>query len=158
MPIAHAYDELDTSLGVISFAVDRAGRLKRLDFGRATAPCSPTLPELRRVSDQLVEYFAGSRTAFDIELAPDGTPFQLEVWRALSMIPFGRTASYAEIARRVGKPGAARAVGQANGANPIPIVIPCHRVIAADGTLGGFSSGLGIKRKLLALERISLAA
>ncbi|MGH8218707.1 MAG: methylated-DNA--[protein]-cysteine S-methyltransferase [Steroidobacteraceae bacterium] len=102
---------------------------------------------------QLEEYFAGQRQSFDLPLAPEGTDFQRTVWQALTRIPYGETISYGELARRIGKPQASRAVGLANGANPLPIVIPCHRVIGADGSLTGFGGGLDIKRKLLALER-----
>ncbi|MEO8097802.1 MAG: methylated-DNA--[protein]-cysteine S-methyltransferase [Acidobacteriota bacterium] len=101
---------------------------------------------------QLREYFDGRRTHFDLPLAPVGTPFQRSVWKRLEEIPYGETISYAELARRVGNPKAARAVGSANGKNPLPIVIPCHRVIAADGTLGGFGGGLPTKTTLLSLE------
>jgi methylated-DNA-[protein]-cysteine S-methyltransferase len=106
---------------------------------------------------QLREYFAGRRTQFDLPLAPEGTAFQRAVWRCLEEIPYGKTISYAELARRVGNPKAARAVGSANGKNHLPIVIPCHRVIAADGTLGGFGGGLPTKTHLLDLERAVLA-
>ena len=102
---------------------------------------------------QLAEYFAGRRTRFDLPLAPQGTEFQRAVWKALIRIPYGETLSYGELARRIGKPNASRAVGLANGANPLPIVVPCHRVIGADGSLTGFGGGLDIKRRLLALER-----
>lgn len=155
---AQYHAELGTRLGTISFAVDQAGRLVELSFGPRAAGEQGGSPHCRRVRDELAEYFAGSRTVFDLDLAPAGTPFQRRVWNALTEIPYGQTLSYGEIARRIGLPGAARAVGQANGANPIPIVIPCHRVIAADGTIGGFSSGLEIKRQLLSIERIRLAA
>ena len=101
---------------------------------------------------QLGEYFAGERHRFDLPLAPRGTDFQRRVWRALTEIPYGRTISYGELARRIGNPSASRAVGLANGANPLPIIVPCHRVIGADGSLTGFGGGLPIKRKLLALE------
>jgi methylated-DNA-[protein]-cysteine S-methyltransferase len=109
---------------------------------------------------QLRQYFAGRRTEFDLPLAPQGTQFQLAVWRELRKIPFGQTISYGELARRIGKPKAFRAVGSANGANQIPIVIPCHRVIAAGGKLGGFGGGLPVKEALLNLEgaRVSAAA
>ena len=102
---------------------------------------------------QLREYFAGGRTGFDLALAPKGTEFQRAVWRQLQEIPYGETISYGELARRVGNPNAARAVGSANGANPLPIVIPCHRVIAGDGSIGGFGGGLPTKEILLALEQ-----
>jgi methylated-DNA-[protein]-cysteine S-methyltransferase len=101
---------------------------------------------------QLREYFAGRRTDFDLPLAVEGTPFQRTVWRALQEIPYGETISYGELARRVGNPKASRAAGSANGRNRIPIVIPCHRVIAAGGKLGGFGGGLPVKQALLALE------
>ncbi|MET0581056.1 MAG: methylated-DNA--[protein]-cysteine S-methyltransferase [Pseudoxanthomonas sp.] len=101
---------------------------------------------------QLQEYFAGTRTRFDLPLAPQGTPFQTEVWRTLATIPYGQTISYAQLAQRVGKPTAMRAVGAANGRNPLPIVLPCHRVIGADGSLTGFGGGLPTKRFLLELE------
>ncbi len=102
---------------------------------------------------QLEEYFAGERTSFDIPLAPEGAPFEREVWRALEEIPYGETVSYGEIARRVGQPTAARAVGTANGRNPIAVIVPCHRVIGADGSLTGYGGGLERKRLLLELER-----
>jgi methylated-DNA-[protein]-cysteine S-methyltransferase len=102
---------------------------------------------------QLREYFAGKRTGFDLPLAPKGTEFQRAVWRQLQEIPYGATISYGELARRVGNPKASRAVGSANGANPLPIVIPCHRVIAGDGSMGGFGGGLPTKEILLALEQ-----
>jgi methylated-DNA-[protein]-cysteine S-methyltransferase len=110
------------------------------------------------VRHQLEEYFAGRRTDFDLPLAPRGTPFQRRVWDALLKIPCGETASYAQIAARVGSPRAVRAVGSANGRNPIAIVIPCHRVIASDGSLGGYGGGLPRKEFLLRLERSSTVA
>ena len=107
------------------------------------------LAETRR---QLGDYFSGTRRHFDLPLAPRGTPFQLGVWRALSTIPYGATISYRELAERIGQPSAMRAVGAANGRNPLPIVVPCHRVIGADGSLTGFGGGLPTKRFLLQLE------
>ncbi len=101
---------------------------------------------------QLAEYFAGERKQFDVPLALRGTPFQLEVWRALQRIPYGETRTYADIARAIGRPTATRAVGGANGANPIPIIIPCHRVIGSNGGLTGFGGGIDVKRRLLDLE------
>ena len=106
----------------------------------------------REVVRQLKAYFAGRLQVFDLPLAPQGTEFQIQVWRALGTIPYGRTRSYGEIARHLGRPEASRAVGAANGQNPIPVIIPCHRVIGADGSLTGFGGGLPIKRRLLALE------
>jgi methylated-DNA-[protein]-cysteine S-methyltransferase len=102
---------------------------------------------------QLEEYFAGNRTTFEIPLAAQGAPFEREVWHALEEIPYGETVSYGEIARRVGQPAAARAVGTANGRNPIAVIVPCHRVIGADGTLTGYGGGLERKRLLLELEQ-----
>jgi methylated-DNA-[protein]-cysteine S-methyltransferase len=101
---------------------------------------------------QLEAYFEGERREFDLPLAPEGTPFQREVWEMLRKIPYGETVSYGELARRLERPGSSRAVGAANGRNPIPIVIPCHRVVGADGSLTGFGGGLEVKRRLLALE------
>jgi len=103
---------------------------------------------------QLSDYLEGKRRVFELPLHLEGSEFQKEVWEAISNIPYGRTASYGEIARLIGKPGASRAVGAASGANPIPIVIPCHRVIGANGSLTGFGGGLALKRRLLALEGI----
>ena len=97
-------------------------------------------------------YFAGERQTFDLPLAPRGTEFQQSVWSALQQIPYGETTTYSTIAERIGRPAAVRAVGAANGANPIPIVIPCHRVIGASGSLTGFGGGLDVKRQLLAME------
>lgn len=107
---------------------------------------------LRRARRQLERYFAGRLRDFDLPLAPAGTPFQKRVWKALSNIPYGTTISYGEQARRVGKPSAARAVGHANGRNPIGLIIPCHRVIGADGTLTGYGGGLNRKEWLLRHE------
>ena len=102
---------------------------------------------------QLNEYFAGKRQEFNLAIAPQGTPFQQQVWRELCKIPFGETASYQTIAERMGKPKACRAVGMANGKNPLPIIIPCHRIIGKDGSMTGFGGGLALKRQLLDLER-----
>lgn len=104
------------------------------------------------VSRQLEEYFAGSRTVFDVELAMQGTPFQLRVWEALRDIPFGETESYGELAQRIGQPTGARAVGLANGRNPVSIIVPCHRVIGSTGTLTGYGGGIERKQFLLDLE------
>jgi methylated-DNA-[protein]-cysteine S-methyltransferase len=103
--------------------------------------------------EQLLAYFDGELTEFDLALDMRGTPFQRRVWNALTEIPYGETESYGELARRVGQPGAARAVGMANGHNPIAIIVPCHRVIGADGSLTGYGGGLDRKRTLLRLER-----
>lgn len=109
-------------------------------------------PLLRRAALELKEYFSGRRKSFTVNLCPSGTPFQMAVWAALQTIPYGQTVSYKDIAAQIGKPAAVRAVGGANGKNPIPILIPCHRVVAADGSLGGYALGPEIKRTLLALE------
>lgn len=114
--------------------------------------------QLDDVEQQLREYLAGDRREFSLRLAPRGTEFQLRVWEALREIPYGTTVSYGQLARRLGAPGAARAVGLANGSNPIPVVIPCHRVIGADGSLTGYGGGLERKRLLLALEGGGVAA
>jgi methylated-DNA-[protein]-cysteine S-methyltransferase len=122
------------------------------------APASANTPAPVAVSaavTQLEEYFAGERTEFDLPLELEGTPFQKDVWLALGEIPYGKTISYAELARMVGRPTAFRAVGQANGANPIPIVLPCHRVLASGGRIGGYGGGLAMKRQLLAIEGIT---
>lgn len=110
-------------------------------------------PVLIAAAAQLDEYFAGTRTAFDLPLAPRGTPFQRDVWLALAAIPFAETRSYAEIARAIGRPTATRAVGAANGRNPLSIVAPCHRVMGANGALTGFAGGLETKLFLLDHER-----
>ena len=110
-------------------------------------------PVLVAAEAELKEYFEGKRISFSVKLDPAGTDFQNQVWRALSEIPFGETRSYGEIARRIGNPGAVRAVGAANGRNPLSIIVPCHRVIGASGKLTGFAGGLEIKEQLLSLER-----
>ena len=114
------------------------------------------LAALRKVVHQLRAYFAGELESFDLDLAPEGTPFQQKVWSELLKIPYGETISYGELARRIGNPSASRAVGLANGSNPIPIIIPCHRVIGSNGKLTGYGGGLPIKEKLLALEKRQL--
>lgn len=113
-------------------------------------------PVLVTVATQLREYFAGDRKEFDLPLAPRGTDFQRAVWERLCEIPYGTTITYGELARRVGNPAASRAVGLANGRNPIAIVVPCHRVIGSDGKLTGFAGGMDAKRALLELESATL--
>jgi methylated-DNA-[protein]-cysteine S-methyltransferase len=154
---APSYTWCDSPVGRLLLAGDARG-LTLIGFPSGRRPLGPG-PEWRRdeadFSDavlQLQEYFAGGRRAFALALRPQGTAFQLAVWAALRRIPFGATLSYGELARRIGRPGAARAVGAANGANPLPIVIPCHRVIGADRSLTGFGGGLETKRFLLAHE------
>jgi methylated-DNA-[protein]-cysteine S-methyltransferase len=116
---------------------------------------SPDHPVLLEAARQLDEYFAGQRTGFELPLEMSGTPFQQAVWRELMTIPFGRTGNYAHHARRIGKPDAVRAVGTAIGRNPLSIIVPCHRVIAASGGLAGYAGGLERKRYLLALEGVN---
>jgi methylated-DNA-[protein]-cysteine S-methyltransferase len=111
-------------------------------------------PVLKETASQLDEYFAGERVDFDVRMELDGTDFQQEVWTELTRIPYGETISYGELARRVGRPSAPRAVGQANGRNPIPVIVPCHRVLASNG-IGGYGGGLKVKRELLAVEGIT---
>ncbi len=120
---------------------------------RGSTP-GPAPEPLRRAAGQLEEYFAGRRREFDLPLRPAGTEFQLSVWWALGSIGYGETISYAELADRVGRPRAFRAVGQANGANPLAIVLPCHRVVASGGGLGGYGGGLDVKCQLLSLEGV----
>ncbi len=137
----------DRGLAAILWENDRPHRVRlpplREDRGN---------PMLRETARQLGEYFAGSRRVFDLPLDPRGTPFQKRVWAALVSIPFGETRTYGEIAASLGCPTATRAVGAANGRNPISIVAPCHRVIGASGTLTGFAGGIDVKAKLLAIE------
>jgi methylated-DNA-[protein]-cysteine S-methyltransferase len=134
-------------LAAILWENDRPGRV-RLDV-IAEDPSHPVLVETER---QLAEYFAGRRKVFDLALDFAGTEFQKKVWQALLTIPFGETRSYAQIARQIGRPTAMRAVGAANGRNPISIVAPCHRVIGSSGKLTGFAGGLDVKAQLLRLE------
>jgi methylated-DNA-[protein]-cysteine S-methyltransferase len=131
------------------------GALTAIDFGAPAgfadgAPAAD--PVLAEAARQLDAYFAGDLREFSLPLRPSGTPFQLSVWEALREIPYGETATYGDLARSVGRPTAARAVGRANGQNPLPIVVPCHRVIGTDGTLTGYAGGLSFKQALLALE------
>lgn len=141
---------IETPIGPLHAVGDDAGRLVELGFREPLHDAG--LPPSRRVIDQLGEYFAGKRQTFELDLAPRGTPFQLAVWNALLAVPYGDTISYAELACRIGKPAAVRAVGAANGANPIPVIIPCHRVIGSNGTLTGYGGGIQRKQWLLAHE------
>ena len=133
--------------------------LVSIDRGKAARVKGETKAErnVALAASELAEYFAGKRRKFTVPLDLHGTPFQLQVWQTLRRIPFGKAVSYGEEARMLGKPKAARAVGSANGRNPVPIIVPCHRVVAGDGSLGGYSAGLPMKRKLLALEGVSVA-
>jgi len=137
----------EAGLAAILWKNDRPGRV-RLD----PVIEDPMHPVLRQTERQLEEYFAGQRKAFDLPLDFAGTDFQRRVWAALLTIPFGETRSYAQIAKQVGSPDAVRAVGAANGRNPISIIAPCHRVIGSSGQLTGFAGGLEVKAQLLALE------
>lgn len=124
---------------------------------RETVPRTGAGAVVRQAEQELREYFAGRRRTFTVKLDLEGTEFQRKAWQAMRKIPFGETISYGDQARKVGKPKAYRAVGSANGKNPIPIIVPCHRVLASDGSLGGYSLGLSMKRRLLALEGVSVA-
>lgn len=152
-----SYIRMKSPVGELLIAAGPGG-LCHLSFQEGKHPLEPQ-PGWRHggalVEDaraQLREYFARRRRAFDLPLSPSGTPFQLEAWQALLEIPHGETRSYGEQARSIGRPGASRAVGAANGRNPIAIIIPCHRVIGARGELTGFGGGLGVKEYLLDLE------
>lgn len=144
-------------IGTLTALVDDGGALTRLLFaGDAPPPdavwdderCAPVVAELE-------EYFRGERRDFSVPLAPRGTDFQRRVWDELRRIPYGQTISYRELAARIGRPAAVRAVGRANGTNPIPVIVPCHRVIGADGSLTGYGGGLETKRRLLELEGVA---
>ena len=155
------YCYLDTPIGKLLLAGDEEG-VHRITFPTKGKPHEAAQPEpgwiesargpLKEAVRQLKEYFKGDRTEFDLPLAPAGTQFQKSVWRNLCDIPYGETISYGELARRVGNPKASRAVGAANGSNPLPIVIPCHRVIGSSGKMTGFGGGIPVKEALLALE------
>jgi methylated-DNA-[protein]-cysteine S-methyltransferase len=169
-PASEIEETIDSPIGALRIVVDSYGALTRINF-----ESRPSLPSMRgplfapkhqpnvrrrgtdkgiqRVVDELDEYFAGNRTSFSVVTRPQGTPFQIRVWRALEAIPYGTTISYAELALRVGNPKAVRAVGAANGANPIPVIIPCHRVIGSSGKLVGYGGGLDRKETLLSIER-----
>ncbi len=153
---------MDSPIGMLTLVGDDDA-VVRIDFppphGTSRDPAwreGETAP-LTLARTQLAEYFIGTRRTFDLPLAPRGTPFQRAVWEALAEIPFGTTWSYRVLAARIGNPAAVRAVGGANGRNPLPIVLPCHRVIGADGTLTGFGGGLPTKAFLLRHERAPVA-
>lgn len=158
---AISYTYMDSPIGKLLLASSDPG-LHSITFAKQGRPASPEVDwregesNLREVMGQLHSYFAGELSEFNLALAPQGTPFQQKVWSELCKIPFGDTISYGELARRIGNPKASRAVGLANGTNPIPIIIPCHRVIGSNGKLTGYGGGLPIKEKLLALEKRQL--
>jgi methylated-DNA-[protein]-cysteine S-methyltransferase len=139
----------DTGLRAVLWPNERPGRVV---FAEPLVE-NPDHPVLVAAMTQMGEYFAGARTTFEIPLDLRGTPFQVKAWRSLAGIPYGTTSTYAEQAARLGDAKKARAVGAANGRNPVSIVLPCHRVVGADGSLTGFAGGLDTKRYLLALER-----
>jgi len=151
------YTHLGTPIGKLLVARGEHG-LTTIHFEKSGAPAAPREEWTRDdsafgdVGEQLRAYFARELRTFDLPLAPRGTPFQLDVWGALRTIRYGETRSYAQLARMIGREKAVRAVGAANGANPLPIVIPCHRVIGSNGSLTGFGGGMAVKRFLLDLE------
>ena len=151
------FSHFDSPVGPLLLAADESG-LRQLAF-----PCEKTKQTppsdwqengafFGATTRQLTAYFAGQLRTFDLPLAPQGTPFQLQVWQTLPEIPYGQTRTYTQIAEMIGRPRAVRAVGAANGANPLPILVPCHRVIGANGSLTGFGGGLAAKSYLLGLE------
>jgi methylated-DNA-[protein]-cysteine S-methyltransferase len=156
-----SYAHLESPIGTLLISGD-AGGLQQILFSTNGRPARPDpawqedSSALGDVIRQLRAYFAGELENFALALAPQGTPFQQKVWSELQKIPYGETISYGELARRIGNPNASRAVGLANGSNPISIVIPCHRVIGSNGKLTGYGGGLPIKEKLLALEKRQL--
>lgn len=149
--------QLDSPIGVLTLVASDEGLRKVLWEGQAEQAGDATLAEfhpiLAAASAQLAEYFAGDRVEFDLPLDLIGTDFQKAAWLALADVPYGETSSYGEQAERIGRTGAFRAVGAANSKNPIPIVLPCHRIVGADGSLTGFAGGLAMKQRLLALEQ-----
>jgi O-6-methylguanine DNA methyltransferase len=165
MPIVHTA-RFDSPIGALRVASTDAG-LAYVELPAASgrglrgwlhrclpeAECVDGFAPNRTAIAQILEYLEGKRVAFELPIDLRGTPFQRDVWQALLEIPYGQTRSYAEIAQRVGRPAAVRAVGAANGANPLALVVPCHRVIASGGQLGGYGGGLRLKARLLAMER-----
>jgi len=157
-------DYFDSPIGPLTVAADNDG-LRHILFSseqqkiiKAREQWEHNPAFLTDVRRQLLEYLHGKRQQFELPLAPIGTAFQLHVWQALAKIPFGSTWSYRQLAQYIGRPTAARAVGAANGRNPLPIVLPCHRVIGQDGSLTGFSAGLELKMALLKLEGVNISA
>jgi methylated-DNA-[protein]-cysteine S-methyltransferase len=160
-PLRIWYTIMDSPFGPVCVAGTKAGLL-RVDFQRGNRPvCLAAAWQedagfLRNAIHQLQEYFQGQRQSFSLPLAPPGTPFQQRVWQELQRIPFGTTLTYRELAQRLGMPQAARAVGHANGRNPLAIVIPCHRLIGSNGQLRGYAGGIALKQRLLQHEGIQL--
>ena len=160
-PLPIWYTSMDSPFGLLCVAGTTTG-LIRVDFQRGNRPVRPEAawqeaPEhLETATQQLQEYFQGQRQFFTLALAPLGTPFQQRVWQELQRIPFGTTLTYRELAQRLGTPHAARAVGHANGQNPLAIVIPCHRLIGSDGQLRGYAGGIAFKQRLLQHEGLQL--
>ena len=151
--MTQAYSEIESPVGRLLLSGE-PGCLRVLSFGgqpKETWREDPT--PFQQVIEQLRAYFEGELHEFSVALDPEGTPFQTRVWRELERIPYGETISYGQLAERIGNPKASRAVGLANGSNPIPIIVPCHRVIGSNGKLTGYGGGLPIKEKLLALVR-----
>ncbi len=156
----HSFDTFLTPVGEFSIAVDAAGAVVATAFGderalRRRFHADELVRDSGRVAEartEVEEYFAGEREDFSVRLKPAGTAFQQSVWSALREIPFGETRSYGQLAALLGKPGAARAIGRANATNPICLIVPCHRVVGADGSLTGFAFGEAIKQRLLELE------
>ena len=152
---------IDSPIGTLQLIADEGG-LTQIAFAgehrpvRGDAACPAATAILDAAARQLDDYFSGRRRDFALPLNATGTAFQRQVWDGLRRIPWGETRSYGELARAIGRARAVRAVGAANGRNPLPIVVPCHRVIGADGSLTGFAGGLAIKRQLLALEGVRL--
>ena len=163
---AHAtyYTYMESPVGRLLLAGCEDHGLRYIAFPRGKGARQPdeawiaSAAPFRDVVRQLTEYFRGTRTTFDVRLHPKGTPFQREVWAALLTIPYGETRTYADIARQIGRPTAVRAVGLANGSNPLPIIVPCHRVIGSAGQLVGYGGGLDVKQALLDREREVSAA
>lgn len=151
-----SYAIVESPIGALGVRADSAG-LRAIEFlergERASRGRCHLAAPLRDAVDQICAYFAGELQQFTLPLAPAGSRFQQVVWRSLCEVPYGATISYGELARRLGRPGAARAIGAASARNPLPIAIPCHRVIGSDGRLTGYAGGVEAKRRLLALER-----
>lgn len=143
-----------TAIGLVGIA-EEDGNITNLFFGNTVQPDTFEIAEsmlLLQAARELEEYLEGERTVFDLPLAPEGTDFERMVWEALQTIPYGETRTYAQVARQIGRPSASRAVGRANGRNPVSIFIPCHRVIGTGGAIVGYAGGVELKMRLLALE------